>query len=244
MGRQILSRLGQFILVIFAVTFFSFSLVYLAPGDAAELVLSLQGEGASHEVIEEMREEMGLNDPFWVQYGRWLGNALRGDLGVSYKNGHTVASEISGKFHHTILLASAAFAVLLLFAFPLGIISALCHNKLADKIIRVITIFGVSMPQFWLALMLIFVLAVMPIAALAFQLRILNDGKAVLNTYSVRELAQGAGRAEEIPVFSGAVQRGRIEIDMTMGMGPVGMGNDEKGVFALGPAHSQLIGDF
>ena len=187
MGRQILSRLGQFILVIFAVTFFSFSLVYLAPGDAAELVLSLQGEGASHEVIEEMREEMGLNDPFWVQYGRWVGNALRGDLGVSYKNGHTVASEISGKFRHTMLLASAAFAVLLLFAFPLGIISALCHNKLADKIIRVITIFGVSMPQFWLALMLIFVLAVklnllpvspsvtakgmiMPVIALSFDL--------------------------------------------------------------------------
>ena len=87
-------------------------------------------------------------------------------------------------------------------------------------------------------------LTVMLKAPLAFQLRILNDGKAVFNTYPVGELAQGAGRAEEIPVFPGAVQRGRIEIDMTMGMGPVGMGNDEKSVLALGPAHSQLIGDF
>ena len=87
-------------------------------------------------------------------------------------------------------------------------------------------------------------LAVMPKTPLTFQLRILNDGKAMFNTYPVGELAQGAGRAEEIPVFSSAVQRGRIEIDMTMGMGPVGMGNDEKGVLSLGPAHSQLVRDF
>lgn len=187
MAKKILSRIGQFILVIVAVSFFTFSLVYLAPGDAAEMVVSLQGEGASREVIEEMRESMGLNDPFWVQFGRWVKNALRGDLGVSYKNGHTVASEISGKFQHTLLLAAAAFVVLLIFAFPLGIISALNHNKLGDYIIRVITIFGVSMPQFWLALMLIFILAVqlgwlpvspsvtakgmiMPVIALSFDL--------------------------------------------------------------------------
>ncbi len=148
MAKRIISRIGQFILVIIAVSFFTFSLVYLATGDAAEMVLSLQGEGASREVIDEMREEMGLNDPFWVQYGRWVGNALRGDLGVSYKNGHSVASEISGKFQHTLLLAAAAFVVLLIFAFPLGIISALSHNRLSDDMIRVFTIFGVSVPQF------------------------------------------------------------------------------------------------
>lgn len=160
MYKKIVSRLAQFILVIFSVSFFTFTLVYLAPGDAAEMVISLQGEGASKEVIEEMRENMGLNDSFLVQYGRWVRNALQGDLGVSYKNGHKVSQEIWGKFKNTVLLAAVSFVLLLLVAFPLGIYSALRHNRLADVIIRIITIFGVSMPQFWLALMLIYVLAV------------------------------------------------------------------------------------
>ena len=160
MVKTLVSRILQFILVIVSVSFLTFSLVYLAPGDAAELILSLQGEGASHEVIEEMREQMGLNDPFLVQYARWAGNALKGDLGVSYKNGHLVKDEISGKFRNTVLLAGVSFAVLLIFAFPLGVYSALNHNRLSDVIIRIITIFGVSMPQFWLALMLIYILAV------------------------------------------------------------------------------------
>ena len=160
MLKTVLSRLVQFLLVIFCVSFFTFSLVYLAPGDAAELIISLQGEGASSEVIEQLREEWGLNDPFLVQYGRWVKNALHGDLGTSYKNGHTVVSEISGKFMYTALLTAVSFVVLLVAAFPLGIISALYHNKAADMIVRIITILGVSIPQFWLALMLIFVLAV------------------------------------------------------------------------------------
>lgn len=187
MAKKVLSRFGQFILVVFAVSFFTFTLVYLAPGDAAEMVLNLSGEGASKEVVEEMREQMGLNDPFHVQYGRWVFNALRGDLGVSYKNGHPVATEIGGKFLNTLRLASVAFIVVVIIAFPLGIISALCHNRLADVIIRIITIFGVSMPHFWVALMLIFILAVqlnllpvapsltpigmiMPVIALSFDL--------------------------------------------------------------------------
>ena len=187
MIKTIASRLGQFILVLFAVTFFSFSLVYLAPGDAAEIITNVQGEGASREVVEEMREQMGLNDPFFVQYGRWVKNALRGDLGVSYKNGHAVTAEISGKFQNTLRLASIAFVVVVLVAFPLGILSALRHNKATDVIVRIITIFGVSMPHFWVALMLIFILAVklnllpvapsmtvkgmiMPVIALSFDL--------------------------------------------------------------------------
>ncbi len=187
MIKTIASRLGQFILVLFAVTFFSFSLVYLAPGDAAEILTNVQGEGASREVVEEMREQMGLNDPFLVQYGRWVKNALHGDLGVSYKNGHAVTAEISGKFSNTLRLASIAFVVVVLIAFPLGIISALRHNKATDVIVRIITIFGVSMPHFWVALMLIFILAVklnllpvapsmtpkgmiMPVIALSFDL--------------------------------------------------------------------------
>ena len=160
MAKRFLSRIGQFILVIVAVSFFSFSLVYLAPGDAAEILTNVQGEGASREVVEEMREQMGLNDPFWVQYGRWVKNALSGDLGVSYKNGHAVTAEISGKFRNTLRLAAIAFVVVVLVAFPLGIVSALRHNKATDVIVRIITIFGVSMPHFWVALMLIFILAV------------------------------------------------------------------------------------
>lgn len=158
--KRILSKLSQFVVVIFCVSFFTFTLVYLAPGDAAELVLALQGEGASQEVINELREEMGLNDPFLVQYGRWVGNVAHGDLGISYKNGHTVTSEITKTFLNTLLLSVVSTVVLILVAFPLGIYSALHHGRLGDTITRIITILGISMPQFWLALLLLLIFSV------------------------------------------------------------------------------------
>jgi len=155
-GRKLL----EYLLVLFSVSILTFALTYFAPGDPAYKMITLNGGDVGVDVIEQMREEMGLNDPFHVQYGRWLVKALHGDLGVSYTNGHPVSQEIAGKMKNTLILASVSFAVLLLIAFPLGVFSAIYNDRLPDYVIRALSFFGISMPNFWLGLLLMYLLSV------------------------------------------------------------------------------------
>jgi len=161
MGKTILNRIIQFFLVIISVSFISFSLLYLAPGDPAEMIIQMNGDSVSDELLDQMREEMGLNDPFLVQYGRWLNNLLHGDLGTSYKNQHSVAADLGAKMKNTVTLALAAFLVTVVFSFPLGILSAIYHNKWIDYLVRFISFFGISLPNFWLGLLLMYYLGVL-----------------------------------------------------------------------------------
>lgn len=153
-------KVAEYILVLFSVSIITFALTYFAPGDPASMMVSLSGGDASREVIEQMREEMGLNDPFPVQYGRWLGKVIHGDFGTSYSNGHAVKDEIAGKMSNTLILAGASFLVLILIAFPLEILSAVYSERLPDFVIRILSFFGISMPNFWLGLMLMYLLSV------------------------------------------------------------------------------------
>ena len=153
-------KVAEYLLVLFSVSIITFALTYFAPGDPASMMVSLSGGDASMEVIEQMREEMGLNDPFPVQYGRWLVRVIHGDFGFSYSNGHAVKDEIAGKMTNTIILASASFLVLILVAFPLGILSAVYSERIPDFIIRILSFFGISMPNFWLGLLLMYILSV------------------------------------------------------------------------------------
>jgi len=155
-GRKLL----EYLLVLFSVSVITFALTYFAPGDPASMLVSMNGGDVGLDVIEEMRETMGLNDPFFIQYKRWLINAIHGDLGFSYTNGHPVRQEIAGKMKNTLILASASFAVLLIVAFPLGILSAVYSDRLPDYVIRVLSFFGISMPNFWLGLLLMYLLSV------------------------------------------------------------------------------------
>ncbi len=160
MLRKILSRLLQFVLVLLCVSFITFLLMYLSPSDAADMLVLKQGDSVSEEVIEAMREEMGLNDPFFVQYTRWLGNILHGDFGTSFKNGHAVVDDVWAKFRYTLLLASCAFAIVVLLSLPLGILSAIFHNRIPDLAIQIFSFIMISIPNFVLALLLIYFLAV------------------------------------------------------------------------------------
>ena len=114
----------------------------------------------STELLEKTREEMGLNDPVLIQYGRWLGNVLHGDLGESSKFGESVWTQMTRKLPMTLKLAGVSLIVVILISFPLGILSAVKKNKAADYIIRFFSFFGVSMPNFWLALLLMYIFAV------------------------------------------------------------------------------------
>ena len=160
MVRYILKRLLQLVIVLLGVTFLTFMITQATPSDAAEMKYVSMGMMPSTELLEKTREEMGLNDPVLIQYGRWLGNVLHGDLGESSKFGESVWTQMTIKLPMTLKLAGVSLIVVIVFSFPLGILSAVKKNKVADYMIRFLSFFGVSMPNFWLALLLMYIFAV------------------------------------------------------------------------------------
>lgn len=160
MVKYILKRLVQLVVVLLGVTVLTFMITQAAPSDAAEMKYVSMGMMPSSELLEKTREEMGLNDPVLIQYGRWLGNVLHGDLGESSKFGESVWTQMTRKLPMTLKLAGVSLVAVILISFPLGVLSAVKKNKTADYIIRFLSFFGVSMPNFWLALLLMYIFAV------------------------------------------------------------------------------------
>lgn len=152
MTKYIIRRLLQTIPVLLGVSILVFSLMFLIPGDPAQV---MAGEGASPQTVENIREKLGLNDPAYVQYGRFLGNALQGDLGNSVRSGRPVMEEISARFWTTVELAVYSTILAVFIGLIAGIISAVRHYTLTDVTIMIIALFGLSMPNFWLGLLLI-----------------------------------------------------------------------------------------
>lgn len=142
------------------VSILTFGLSQLIPGDPAELLLREMGMEATREEVEILREQLGLNDPFMVQYGRWIKNVLRGDLGRSFRTGGKVAQEIATRLTATIELTIGGLLVMIVLALPIGILSAIFKNTWVDHISRLFAFFGASIPSFWLGLMLIYFFSV------------------------------------------------------------------------------------
>ncbi len=157
MHKYIFKRLLLLIPVLLGVTFIVFTIMSFTPGDPAQLIL---GENAPPEAIEELRAEMGLDDPFLVQYFRFVGNALRGDFGRSYRTKRPVFAEIFARFPNTLVLTVVAVAIAVAIGIPVGIISATKQYSLMDSISMIGALLGVSMPNFWLGSMLILGFAV------------------------------------------------------------------------------------
>lgn len=153
MIRYILKRILMMIPVLLAVSLLIFTLLHFAPGDPARIML---GSEAPEEAVEQLREDMGLNDPFLVQYGRYMVNMiLHGDLGDSYTTGQPVITTLLERYPVTIKLALCCMAMMLLLGLPVGIISAVKQYSLLDNISVTIGLIAVSMPNFWLGLVLI-----------------------------------------------------------------------------------------
>lgn len=152
MIKYIGKRLLALIPVVIGVTFLVFMIMQLAPGDAAKMML---GEGATQEDVELQREKMGLNDPLIVQYGRYMVNFCHGDLGTSYSTQRPVSDEVFSRFPYTFRLSIVAGVVSILLAIPLGIVAAVKQNTWFDSVSMMISLIGVSMPIFWLALLLV-----------------------------------------------------------------------------------------
>lgn len=152
MTKYIIRRLLQTIPVLLGVSILVFSLMFLIPGDPAQV---MAGEGASQQTIDNIREKLGLNDPAYVQYGRFLSNALQGDLGNSIRSGRPVMDEIEIRFWTTVELSVYSTILAVFLGLIAGIISAVRHYTFTDITLMIIALFGLSMPNFWLGLMLI-----------------------------------------------------------------------------------------
>jgi ABC-type dipeptide/oligopeptide/nickel transport system permease component len=156
MSVYLLRRLAQSVLVLLGVSFVVFFILYLT-GDPALVLLP---PDATAEDIREFRARMGFNDPFVVQYGRFLGGALRGDFGQSVRHGEPAFHLVLERLPATFELSGAALLVALLLAIPAGVVSAVRRNSVTDYVATVVALLGQSMPTFWLGIMLILIFSV------------------------------------------------------------------------------------
>ncbi len=153
--NQLVSRLLQMLIVLIGISFLTFLLTYLSPGDPARNIYTHSGIMPTSEMIEEMRVTLGLNKPFFAQYRDWVFNCLQGNFGDSFMLKKPVATLLMDRLWPTLKLTLASTILMLAFSVPLGVLSAVHHNKPIDYFVRAVTFFGVSIPNFWLGLMLI-----------------------------------------------------------------------------------------
>lgn len=155
--KRFWKKLAEMLVTLLGVTFLTFCLSVLAPGDPAAMVLEAGDHIVSEELLAETRHEMGLDQPFLVQYGRWLGGVAHGDLGLSYSAKKPVAEKLMEGSTGTFFLAAVTVCFMLIISLPLGIWSAVHRNRWPDYLVRVGSFIGVSMPNFWLGLILLYV---------------------------------------------------------------------------------------
>jgi peptide/nickel transport system permease protein len=152
MARFIGQRLIATIVVLFGVSILVFSILYVMPGDAATVLLF--GTNATPEKIAELRTELGLDRPLLVQYGDYLSHVVRGDLGTSYISHREVTDEITTRFPATFRLTIGGMLVALLIGIPTGVIGAIRRGTWVDALASGISVFGVAVPNFWLAVLM------------------------------------------------------------------------------------------
>lgn len=153
MWKYVLKRLVMMIPVILCVTVLVFTIIHFTPGDAAQVVA---GQTATEEELNAIRESMGLNDPYIIQLGRYMYQVfIKFDLGTAMVNKTSISSDMAQRFPYSIILAVIGITLALVVGIPLGIYSALHQNQAGDRIAVIISMMGVSIPHFWLALMLI-----------------------------------------------------------------------------------------
>ena len=143
--------------ILIGVTFFLFMLLTLTPGDPAQIAV---GSGATEEQLELFREQNGLNDPTIIQYFNYMRKAVIGDLGISYLTRQPVSTMIAVRVGTTLFLSFSSMLLTIVVALFLGIAMAIKQNSFFDNFMRVVTVVFTSMPQFWLALMMILLLSV------------------------------------------------------------------------------------
>jgi peptide/nickel transport system permease protein len=154
--RYVVRRLLLLVPVLLGVSVIIFMVLHLSPGDPAEIML---GSQATQADLDRLRAELGLTEPLYVQYVHWLGLVARGDLGRSIWMKRPVLAEVLGRFKATLVLTGAALVLSTAVGLALGIVSAIRPNSLLDRLSAVASLFGASMPVFWLGIVLMVIFA-------------------------------------------------------------------------------------
>lgn len=157
MLRIIISRLALGVLTLLAVSVLIFAATEILPGDVASAVL---GQGATPETLAVFRKELGLDRPASMRYLEWFYGALQGDLGISMTNKRAIADEVAPRFMNTMFLALFAAAIAVPLSVGLGILSAINEGKLVDRVANVLSLMTISVPEFFIAYLLILVFSV------------------------------------------------------------------------------------
>ena len=159
MGKYVLRRIVQLIPVLIGITFLSFAMMRTAGSDAITEMYGNKG-AVSQEVIDAARADLGLDKPFLTQYFSWLGGMLTGDMGTSYISGRNVFDTFVSKLPATLLLTALSILLTIIISIPLGVLAAVRHDKFTDYLIRFTSFVGNSLPNFFVAMLLMYFLSI------------------------------------------------------------------------------------
>ena len=160
MNHYVLKRMIQLIPILFAITFLSYGMMRIAGSDVVTQKMVNTGTVVSDEVLNAAREQLGLDKPFLTQYAVWLGKLLRGDMGNSYVSGKPVFATFISKLPATLLLTAVSIFMTIIISVPLGVLAAVKQNRVTDYVIRFFSFIGNSLPNFFVSLILMYVLAI------------------------------------------------------------------------------------
>ena len=160
MNHYVLKRMIQLIPILFAITFLSYGMMRIAGSDVVTQKMENTGTVVSDEVLNAAREQLGLDKPFLTQYAVWLGKLLRGDMGNSYVSGKPVFATFISKLPATLLLTAVSIVMTIIISVPLGVLAAVKQNCVTDYVIRFFSFIGNSLPNFFVSLILMYVLAI------------------------------------------------------------------------------------
>ena len=193
MGQYAVKRFLTIVPVLIGVSLIVFGFIHLIPGDPAVTML---GERATPERVAEIRAQLGLDRPLYTQYLIYVGKILRGDLGASILRGDPVLHDLARRFPATVELALSAITLAVLIGVPMGIVAAVWRNSLFDALSRLVALTGVSMPIFWLGLMLAWIFGVvLGVLPTGFRMNTSIVIPPVTNLYLVDSLLAGDGAA-------------------------------------------------
>lgn len=159
-GAYLGKRCLTLIPILFGITLITYALMFISPGDPVTMMLTAQGVPVSPEVVDAMRADLGLDKPFFVQYFTWFGRFFTGDMGVSYVSGREVSDIMLSALPKTLALTASSILMTILLSVPLGILTAVRQNRATDYILRFLSFIGNSIPNFLLAMVLIYVFSV------------------------------------------------------------------------------------
>ena len=160
MRKYVIRRFLQLIPVLIGITFLSFALMRLAGSDAVQELYTNTGAAVSQEIIDARRAELGLDKPFLQQYLSWLGGLLHGDMGISYISGRDVFRTFISKLPATLELTGLSVLATIVISIPLGILAAVKRDRITDYLLRFLSFIGNSMPGFFVALLLMQIVAI------------------------------------------------------------------------------------